>query len=337
MNKLRYSEMFYSIQGEGRYVGVPSVFLRLFGCNFECRGFGQSRDKSNWLPEEQMPHNREYPDVKSIVDLPVPTFGCDSSFSWGKKWGHLAQYDDIDTIIKKMNEAVNWYGQKNTKPKQLEYGNKEWLDKAFGYPTTTTNQEWMSGDISQAFIQDDGVHLVITGGEPLLKGFQQGVFELMTHSDLLTRYVTIETNGTQIFSPYDYCKENNYMFPDHHQKFGMNKNAGITWSVSPKLSNSGESWSDAIRPEALASYNAWPYSYLYLKFVIRDEEDMREVEMAVKQYDQAGVNINAVYLMPEGALDKQMEELKIAKIALKYGYKYSPRLHLNLFGNEWGT
>ena len=301
--------MFYSLQGEGRYVGVPSVFLRLFGCNFECRGFGQDRDKSNWLPEEQMPHNRDYPDVKSIVDLPVPTFGCDSSFSWGKKWGHLAQYDDIDTIVKKMNETVNWYGQK----------------------------ERMEGDISAALKQDDAVHLVITGGEPLLKGFQQGVFELMTHPDLLTRYVTIETNGTQIFSPYDYFAGHNYMFPDHHQKFGVNKNAGITWSVSPKLSNSGESWSEAIRPEALASYNAWPYSYLYLKFVIRGEYDLVEVEQAISEYDKAGVNICAVYLMPEGAVDHQMEELKIAKIALKHGYKYSPRLHLNLFGNEWGT
>ena len=309
MNKLRYSEMFYSLQGEGRYVGVPSVFLRLFGCNFECRGFGQDRDKSNWLPEDQMPHNREYPDVKSIVDLPVPTFGCDSSFSWGKKWGHLAQYDDIDTIIKKMNEAVNWYGQK----------------------------ERMEGDISAALKQDDAVHLVITGGEPLLKGFQPGVFELMTHQDLKTRFVTIETNGTQIFSPYDFCNPNGYMFPDHHKKFGVNKNAGITFSVSPKLSNSGESWSEAIRPEALASYNAWPYSYLYLKFVIRDEYDLVEVEQAISEYDKAGINICAVYLMPEGAVDHQMEELKIAKIALKHGYKYSPRLHLNLFGNEWGT
>ena len=336
MNKLRYSEMFYSIQGEGRYVGVPSLFLRLFGCNFECTGFGQDRDRSKWVSHDKMPHNQDYPDVKSIVDLPVPGIGCDSSFSWGKKWGHLAHYDDIDTIIKKM-DMVNWYGQKNTKPKPYDPGEKEWLDKAFGYPTTTVNPEWMSGDISQAFLQDDGVHLVITGGEPLLKGFQQGVFELMTHPDLLTRYVTIETNGTQIFSPYDYCNPNGYMFPDHHKKFGVNKNAGITFSVSPKLSNSGEKWSEAIRPEALVSYNEWPYSYLYLKFVIRDEEDMREVEMAVKEYDHARVNINAVYLMPEGALDHQIEEKKIAEIALKYGYKYSPRLHLNLFGNEWGT
>ena len=303
--------MFYSIQGEGRYVGVPSLFLRLFGCNFECPGFGQDRDKSKWLDQDKMPHNQEHPDVKSLVDLPVPHVGCDSSFSWGKKWGHLAKHEDIDTIVKKM-DMVNWYGQKN--------------------------QDTMSGDLSACLLQDDGVHLVITGGEPLLKGFQQGVFDLMTHPDLKTRFVTIETNGTQIFSPYDYC-DDGYMFPDHHRKFGVNKNAGMTFSVSPKLSNSGEDWIDAIRPEALASYNAWPYSYLYLKFVVRDEEDMKEVEKAVKVYDHARINIDAVYLMPEGGTDFELKQNdhNVAQLAMKYGYKYSPRLHINLFGNEWGT
>ena len=38
--KLRYSEAFYSVQGEGKFVGVPSVFLRTFGCNFRCMNFG---------------------------------------------------------------------------------------------------------------------------------------------------------------------------------------------------------------------------------------------------------------------------------------------------------
>jgi len=304
--------MFYSLQGEGRYVGVPSLFLRLFGCNFECAGFGQDRDKSKWLDHDQMPHNQNHPDVKVLEDLPVPHVGCDSSFSWGKKWGHLAKHEDIDTIIKKMDDMVNWYGRKG--------------------PASP-----IAGDLSQCLLQDDGVHLVLTGGEPLLKGFQQSVFDLMTHPDLKTRFVTIETNGTQIFSPHDYCKDG-YMFPDHHRKFGVNKNAGMTFSVSPKLSNSGEAWSEAIRPEALASYNAWPHSYLYLKFVVKDEHDVEEVHDAVREYDHARVNIDAIYLMPETGLsiDFRIEE-KVARLALKYGYKYSPRLQINLFGNEWGT
>ena len=309
MNKLRYSEMFYSLQGEGRYVGVPSLFLRLFGCNFECPGFGQDRDKSKWLDHDKMPHNQNHPNVKSIVDLPVPHIGCDSSFSWGKKWGHLAKYEDIDTIIKKM-DMVNWYGRKG--------------------PASP-----IAGDLSQCLLQDDGVHLVLTGGEPLLKGFQQGVFDLMTHPDLKTRFVTIETNGTQIFSPYDYCKDG-YMFPDHHRKFGVNKNAGITFSVSPKLSNSGEKWEEAIKPEVLESYNRWPHSYLYLKFVVKDEHDVEEVHDAVREYDHARVNIDAIYLMPETG-PHGMLDYEVAQLALKYGYKFSPRLQINLFGNEWGT
>ena len=51
--KLRYSEAFYSVQGEGRFVGVPSIFLRVFGCNFECAGFGQPR--GNLIPVVDMP------------------------------------------------------------------------------------------------------------------------------------------------------------------------------------------------------------------------------------------------------------------------------------------
>ena len=42
--KLKISELFYSAQGEGRFVGVPSVFLRTFGCNFQCAGFGMPKE-----------------------------------------------------------------------------------------------------------------------------------------------------------------------------------------------------------------------------------------------------------------------------------------------------
>ena len=37
---MRYTELFYSLQGEGKYVGTPSILLRLFGCNLRCPHFG---------------------------------------------------------------------------------------------------------------------------------------------------------------------------------------------------------------------------------------------------------------------------------------------------------
>jgi 7-carboxy-7-deazaguanine synthase len=91
--KIRYSEIFYSVQGEGRFVGVPSVFFRVFGCNFNCHGFGQGRDKSKWLKPEEMPYNtQDLSDVKHVKDLPVVEIGCDASASWAARYKHLIDW-----------------------------------------------------------------------------------------------------------------------------------------------------------------------------------------------------------------------------------------------------
>ena len=67
--KLRYSEAFYSVQGEGKFVGVPSVFLRTFGCNFRCMNFGVKTDKDRWQQLQRrsdgVKHNAE---VKQLLD-----------------------------------------------------------------------------------------------------------------------------------------------------------------------------------------------------------------------------------------------------------------------------
>ena len=57
--KLRYSEAFYSVQGEGAFVGVPSVFLRTFGCNFRCQNFGLPRGT---------PKGRYNPEVAKLIE-----------------------------------------------------------------------------------------------------------------------------------------------------------------------------------------------------------------------------------------------------------------------------
>ena len=49
--------------------------------------------------------------------------------------------------------------------------------------------------------------------------------------------------------------------------------------------------------------------------------------------------LDAVYCMPEGATFEQqaLTEKDVAEACMQTGYKFSPRLHINLFGNAWGT
>ena len=65
-----YSEIFRSIQGEGVYTGVPTVWLRMFGCNLECNGFGQKdpTDPSTYvLPYQEI----DLKDISVPEQLPV--------------------------------------------------------------------------------------------------------------------------------------------------------------------------------------------------------------------------------------------------------------------------
>ena len=278
--KIRYSETFHSIQGEGKWVGTPSVFLRTFGCNLTCAGFGQPRD--NHIPEEEMPHMKmDISAVTSVEDLPVVDIGCDSSASWSAKYKHLSPFATTDEIAYKISEYAPWS-------------------------------------------KDN--HLVITGGEPLL-GWQKAYIELLDHPEMAElTHLTFETNGSK-------------KVIDAFSDFLNMKNIDVTWMCSPKLSLTGEDQSIAIDPESLLSMNKVNNSNINLKFVIRDEEDITEVQDAITKYTDAGVVIEDVYLMPEGATleGQELTERNVADICMKYGYKFSPRLHISLYGNSWGT
>ena len=295
MEKIRYSEIFHSVQGEGRWVGVPSVFFRVFGCNFHCHGFGQGRDKSKWLKPEEMPYStQDLSELKNIKDLPVVDIGCDASASWSTRYKHLVDWEPIDKIAK---EIISYTPE------------NKWI--------CSTGQD---------------IHFVITGGEPML--WQRETQQLLRQPvfrDL--KNITIETNCTQPF------KEN-------FDKFMHGLTAGdytkhpvhVTWSTSPKLSISGEKWEKAIKPEVARQYSEIPNTHLYFKFVVEDEKDLEEVDMARKAYADAGVEAD-IYLMAVGAtVEGQSKTAKqVADLCLKYGFKYSPRLHVDLFGNKWGT
>ena len=96
-----YSEIFKSIQGEGHYTGVPTTWLRFFGCNLECNGFGQDdpTDPSTYkLPYQDF----DIIEVKNVEDLPVWKYGCDSSYSWSKKFAKIQKNETEEEVALKL-------------------------------------------------------------------------------------------------------------------------------------------------------------------------------------------------------------------------------------------
>jgi 6-pyruvoyltetrahydropterin 2'-reductase len=100
-----YSEIFKSIQGEGHYTGVTTVWLRYFGCNLECNGFGQKdpTDPSTYkLPYLEIPLD----DITDVKDLPVFPYGCDSSYSWSKKFVKLQKNETVEEVCEKLSKLI---------------------------------------------------------------------------------------------------------------------------------------------------------------------------------------------------------------------------------------
>lgn len=100
-----YSEIFYSMQGEGKYTGEPTAWMRFFLCNLQCDGFGQ-KDPTNPDTYELPYHNIDVSQYERIEDLPVFAYGCDSSYSWSKKFRHLQNKATADVLAERVLDVV---------------------------------------------------------------------------------------------------------------------------------------------------------------------------------------------------------------------------------------
>jgi len=297
--KLRYSEAFYSVQGEGKYVGVPSVFLRTFGCNFRCMNFGL--DRGEMMRDEKQKAGIRYNDeVKGLLekrvhettnrfeDLPIIHTGCDTYASIYPEFKHFNRQAEVEEVVEHLLSL-------------------------------TPNGKW---------VQDNGqdIHLIMTGGEPLL-AWQRLYIKLFEHPRMQDlKNVTFETNTTQ-------------KLHDEFRDYLSNQDRfKVTWSCSPKLSVSGEPWDTAIKPEIASEYYTVPGSDLYLKFVVADRTDIDEAGWAVDEYREAGIEC-PVYLMPLGGRSEEynLNVQEVANICMERGWRFTPRLHISLFGNAWGT
>jgi 7-carboxy-7-deazaguanine synthase len=287
MEKIKISEIFYSIQGEGRYMGVPSVFMRTFGCNFQCAGFGMPKGEKTKEIEPIVASVDLYKDYR---DLPLVSTGCDSYASWHPDFKHLSPFYDPSEIVDKIMAMLPY---------------KRWEDE----------------------------HLVITGGEPLLK-WQNIYPELLSHPKMQDlKEITFETNGTQPLTP-----EFRHYLLDWvlNPKYGRRGYNALTFSVSAKLSCSGEPRERAIRPSVVCEYQE--VGYTYLKFVVATEEDVEEAIETLDIYRGEGFQ-GPCYLMPVGGVESvyALNNRRVAELAMQNGLRYSDRLQVPLFKNQWGT
>jgi 7-carboxy-7-deazaguanine synthase len=291
MEKIKIAELFYSVQGEGRYMGVPSVFMRTFGCNFRCKKFGRPRDEEieGANPEVAAVMTR-ISEFKSYNELPLVSTGCDTYAAIYPEFKDLSPYRSPEEIVTDIMAMLPY---------------RQWRDE----------------------------HLVITGGEPLL-AWQQIYPVLLSRPEMLRlKEITFETNGTQLLYPeFRHFLLNWTLNPT----FGRRGPNALTFSVSAKLTCSGESREDAIRPDVVMQYQE--VGHTYLKFVIAQEQDAEEALEVLEIYRREGFT-GDVYLMPVGGVESvySLNNRRVAELAMQHGLRYSDRLQVPLFKNEWGT
>ncbi|HEY1235694.1 MAG TPA: 7-carboxy-7-deazaguanine synthase QueE [Candidatus Binatia bacterium] len=163
-------------------------------------------------------------------------------------------------------------------------------------------------------------YVVITGGEPLLATEIEALSRELKRSG---RHITIETAGT-VFKPID-CD---------------------LISLSPKLANSTpwrrQGGKFALPHERrrlnLPVIQKFLDKHDYqLKFVVVEKRDFAEIAAILEQLER--VDRSRVLIMAEGITTARLRARGrwIADLCKQYGYRFTPRLHIELYGNRRGT
>jgi len=161
-------------------------------------------------------------------------------------------------------------------------------------------------------------HVVITGGEPFIQA--KALMELCQTLDRQGRHITIETNAT-VFAPV----------------------AAHLISMSPKLRNSNPHTDDRyfrrhergrICPDVIRKFLD-----LYdcqVKFVVDQPEDLEEISVL---QTEISIPAETIVLMPQGTTSEELQPKQewLVEVCKEYGYRYSPRVHVDIWGNRRGV
>ncbi len=294
--KYYYSEIFHSIQGEGHYTGVPTAWIRFFLCNLQCNGFGQ-KDPTNPDTYELPFQDFDVSSVKRVEDLPVWDKGCDSSYTWAKKFKGLMGHETPTILANKIVDIM----KNETNP-----------DGLFLHPLTKQRQ-----------------HLCFTGGEPLMATGQQaivGIYKELEKQNNLPGSMTFETNGTQkIREPFaDWIKKiDTEVFFSCSPKLWSVAGEKSEKAIKPEIVAEYRKLSSKGQLKFVVGQNDAEWDEMEL--VIKKFKDagvdwpiwvMPTGAREEEQTTTAG---------------------KVAEKAFKRGYNVAARVHVYLFGNAIGT
>jgi 6-pyruvoyltetrahydropterin 2'-reductase len=294
--KYYYSEIFYSIQGEGHYTGVPTAWLRFFLCNLQCNGFGQidPTDPTKYeLPFEEFDVNS----VDRVEDLPVWDKGCDSSYTWAKKFKQLMGHETpkvlADKIVDILRTDENWNG-------------------LFLHPVSRQHQ-----------------HLCFTGGEPLMGTGQKasvGIYKELESRSNLPSSMTFETNGTQKLTPEfaDWVKQiPEEVFFSVSPKLWTVSGEKPEKAIKPEVVAEYHKMSQAGQLKFVVGDN--------------DEQWAEMESVIKKFRDAGVHWPVWVMPTGAREEEQQASAGKVAERAFKRGYNVAARVHVYLFGNAIGT
>jgi organic radical activating enzyme len=173
-------------------------------------------------------------------------------------------------------------------------------------------REQSAADIAQLVNASPSRRLILTGGEPLLQQRALKDFFARLAPDII---VEVETNGT--IAPH----------PESLQRVNQ-------WNVSAKLSSAGDPEEFRIRPEILAVFR--DSGCAFLKLVVNRDEDYAEADALASRLAWPS---ERVLLMPEANDREQLRarSVRVAEAARARGFRFSSRLHLELWGGRRGT
>ncbi|MGJ8676311.1 MAG: 7-carboxy-7-deazaguanine synthase QueE [Akkermansiaceae bacterium] len=200
-------------------------------------------------------------------------------------------------------EGTPWEHEKDSDPSYRKFRKADYIT------------ELTVSDAAQHIANYQCFNVILTGGEPLIQEDAWLALMLCLREKNTDYRFEIETNGTL--------------------KPGKDFDAAVDqYNVSPKLANSGNSVSQRCKADALAFFAQSPKAWF--KFVIAEESDLSEVHQLIHQHS---IPQGKVLLMPEGRDEATLEKkrLWLADICRSQNFRYSDRLHIQLWGSKRGV